>query len=109
MNRRLVMRRFVNLLAALATVSCSGAWAQTYPNRPIRLVVPYTPGGTIDAYARALARQVESQMGQPVVIDNRPGANGILGADTVAKAAPDGHTLLNQAASFVINASMYRK
>ena len=98
----------------LLTVSCfamwSGfAWGQNYPNRPIRLVVPFAPGGTIDAYARALARQVESQIGQSIVIDNRAGANGIVGADTVAKAAPDGYTLLNNAASFVINASMYRK
>jgi len=86
-----------------------GGSGQTYPNRPIRLVVPFVPGGTIDAYARALARQVESQIGQPIVIDNRAGANGIVGADTVAKAAPDGFTLLNNAASFVINASMYKK
>ena len=80
-----------------------------YPERPIRLIVPFAPGGTIDAYARALARQVESQIGQPIVVDNRGGANGILGADTVAKATPDGYTLLDNAASFVINASMYKK
>ena len=80
-----------------------------YPERPIRLIVPFAPGGTIDAYARALARQVESQIGQPIVVDNRSGANGILGADTVAKATPDGYTLLDNAASFVINASMYKK
>src|SRR5687767_7977771 len=97
------------VVGMLALVGTLPAASQTYPSRPIRLIVPYTPGGTIDAYARALARQVEAQIGQPIVIDNRPGANGILGADTVAKANPDGYTLLNQAASFVINASMYRK
>jgi len=102
-------RTFVVMLGALAVISGSGAWAQGYPNRPIRLVVPFSAGGTISAYARVLARQVEVQMGQPIVVDNRAGANGILGADTVAKAAPDGYTLLNDAASFVINASMYRK
>lgn len=102
------MHRAMVLLCALA-LFCGAAWGQIYPNRPIRLVVPYVPGGTIDAYARVLARQVESQIGQPIVVDNRAGANGILGADTVAKAAPDGYTLLNQAASFVINASMYKK
>ena len=96
-------------LGLLLVAAATAASAQAYPNRPIRLVVPFTPGGTIDAYARALARQVEAQMGQPIVIDNRAGANGIVGADTVAKAAPDGYTLLNNAASFVINASMYRK
>jgi tripartite-type tricarboxylate transporter receptor subunit TctC len=102
-------RSAVLVVGALAAIAAAPAASQTYPSRPIRLIVPYTPGGTIDAYARALSRQVEAQMGQPIVIDNRPGANGILGADTVAKANPDGYTLLNQAASFVINASMYKK
>ncbi|HZN23693.1 MAG TPA: tripartite tricarboxylate transporter substrate binding protein [Burkholderiales bacterium] len=104
------MRPNVSRLLGVVVAFASGlASAQSYPTRPVRLVVPFVPGGTIDAYARALARQVESQMGQPIVIDNRAGANGILGADVVAKAAPDGYTLLNNAASFVINASMYKK
>ena len=103
------MRKTIVLaLAAVALVPVYSAWAQTYPNRPIRLVVPYPPGGTIDAFARALARQVDSQLGQPIVVDNRGGANGILGAELVAKAAPDGYTLLDTAASFVINPSMYK-
>ena len=99
------------LMVCLCMLMLSGglAWAQGYPSRPIRLVVPFPPGGTIDAYARALARQVELQVGQPIVIDNRSGANGILAAEMVAKAAPDGYTLLNHSASFVINASMYKK
>jgi tripartite-type tricarboxylate transporter receptor subunit TctC len=102
------MRRWTAVV--LAALACSvHAAEQTYPTRPIRLIVPFVPGGTIDAYARALSRQLETQIGQPVVVDNRAGANGILGADLVAKAAPDGYTLLNNAASFVINASMYRK
>jgi tripartite-type tricarboxylate transporter receptor subunit TctC len=71
--------------------------------------LPFVPGGTIDAYARVLSRQVESQIGQSIVIDNRGGANGILGADIVAKAAPDGYTLLDNAASMVINPAMYKK
>ena len=106
-------RHIVSLFAALALLECGWLYAQTgssaYPNRPIRLIVPFPPGGTIDSYARVLARQVETQMGQAIVIDNRAGANGIVGAETVAKATPDGYTLLNNAASFVINASMYRK
>ena len=103
------MRRSVMLMLGCVAIWSNFAWSQAYPSRPIRLVVPFAPGGTIDAYARALARQVESQIGQSIVIDNRAGANGIVGADTVAKAAPDGYTLLNNAASFVINASMYKK
>ena len=103
------MRRSVMLTLGCVAIWSNFAWSQAYPSRPIRLVVPFAPGGTIDAYARALARQVESQIGQSIVIDNRAGANGIVGADTVAKAAPDGYTLLNNAASFVINASMYKK
>ena len=103
------MRRSVMFMLGCVAIWSNFAWSQAYPSRPIRLVVPFAPGGTIDAYARALARQVESQIGQSLVIDNRAGANGIVGADTVAKAAPDGYTLLNNAASFVINASMYKK
>jgi tripartite-type tricarboxylate transporter receptor subunit TctC len=90
-------------------LACTQASSQTYPSRPIRLLVPFAPGGTIDAYARVLARQVESRTGQPIVIDNRAGANGILAAEIVANSTPDGYTLLNHSASFVINASMYRK
>jgi len=92
---------------ALAAVAL-GAAAQTYPSRPIRLLVPFPPGGAIDTYARTIARQVESQLGQPVVIDNRSGANGIVAGDIVAKSAPDGYTLLNHAVSFVINPAMYK-
>lgn len=104
------MRRLiVPLLAWLAFGAWSHAWGQAYPTRPIRLIVPYVPGGTIDAYARALARQVEAPIGQPIVIDNRGGANGIVGADLVAKAAPDGYTLLNTSASFAINPALYKK
>ncbi len=103
------MRSSVILMLVCVLMWSGFAWSQPFPSRPIRLVVPFAPGGAIDAYARALARQVESQIGQSIVIDNRAGANGILGADMVAKAAPDGYTLLNNAASFVINASMYKK
>ncbi|MGZ5260425.1 MAG: Bug family tripartite tricarboxylate transporter substrate binding protein [Burkholderiales bacterium] len=85
------------------------ASAQSYPNRPVRLVMPFPPGGNVDAFGRILARQIEGHLGQPVVVDNRAGANGIIGVDIVAKAPPDGYTLLDTSFSFVINPSIYRK
>jgi len=72
-------------------------------------VVPFPPGGNVDTLARVLARQVEAQLGQPLVIDNRGGANGIVGVDIVAKAPPDGYTLLATSFSFAVNPSIYRK
>jgi tripartite-type tricarboxylate transporter receptor subunit TctC len=96
-------------IATLAFTHANVAWSQTYPDRPIRLVVPFPPGGNVDSFARVLARQVEVQLAQPVVIDNRGGANGIVGADLVAKAAPNGYTLLGTSIAFVVNAGMYKK
>jgi tripartite-type tricarboxylate transporter receptor subunit TctC len=95
------------LAAALAT-SVSG-WAQGYPNRAVRLVVPFPPGGPADGLGRALADQLSKMWGQPVIIENRGGAGGNLGAEAVARAAPDGYTLLLNASSHVINASLYEK
>ena len=85
------------------------AQADAYPSRPVRLVAPFAAGGTADVLARQIAAEVSAQLGQTVVIDNRAGANGIIGTDTVAKAPPDGHTLLHVTASFVINPHIYRK
>jgi tripartite-type tricarboxylate transporter receptor subunit TctC len=92
----------------LACVAMNAS-AQSYPQRPVRLVMPFPPGGNVDAFGRILARQIEGQLGQPVVVDNRAGANGIIGVDIVAKAPPDGYTLLDTSFSFVINPSIYRK
>jgi tripartite-type tricarboxylate transporter receptor subunit TctC len=87
------MRLFgILLAAALGVVSATPALAQ-YPDRTIQIVVPYTPGGTVDLLARALAPRLTAAWGQPVVILNRPGAGGSVGADLVAKSAPDGYTL----------------
>ena len=83
--------------------------AQAYPDRPVRWVLGFAPGGAPDAIARVVSQQLTAQLGQSVVLDNRPGANGIMGADLVAKASPDGHTLLVTSASFAINPSIYRK
>ena len=104
------MRRLtVVVLAWFALVSGIVACAQTYPNRPIRFVVSVAPGGTQDANARAVAAQLSSQIGQTIVVDNRGGASGIIGTEIVAKAAPDGYTLLYAATAFVITASVFRK
>jgi len=82
--------------------------AQTFPVRPIRLVVPFPPGGAVDAYARIVQTRLGEQLGQPIVIENRGGAGGMIGADLVAKAAPDGYTLLvGNVAALAMNVGVY--
>ena len=87
--------------AAVAPVT-----AQTYPSRPIRLIVPYPPGGAADNTARVLAPRMGEALGQQMVIDNRSGASGTIGAEIVAKSAPDGYTLLHDASAFTVNSSL---
>lgn len=100
----------VSVLAFGAIVASSGAAAQTpWPTRPIRLIMPFPPGGATDANARALAREMEPHLGQPIVVDNRGGANGIIGSDIVAKATPDGYTLMHISVAFAINPSTHKK
>lgn len=83
--------------------------AQNYPVKPIRIIVPYPPGGGTDVVARTLAQKMTEVMGQQVIVDNRPGANSIIGSDLVAKAAPDGYTALITLATHVINPALYAK
>ena len=91
MKHPILIRALAALTLAAAT---AGALAQaTFPNRPVRLVVPYAPGGALDVSARIVAAEMGKSLGQQVIVDNRPGAAGTLGADLVAKSAPDGYTL----------------
>ncbi len=79
---------------AIGSLVSPSAWAQTYPNKPIKLLVPFPAGGATDILARALSQKLGDKMGQPVVVENRPGAGGTIGSDAAAKAVPDGYTLL---------------
>ena len=98
------------LASACATVAFAADSPEQFPQRPIRLVVPWAPGGLTDALARLVAEQKGRGLGQPVVVENRPGANGILGTESVARAAPDGYTLLIATAeTHAINPSIYTK
>jgi tripartite-type tricarboxylate transporter receptor subunit TctC len=99
------------LLAAFLAASCfsAAALAQPYPSRPVRIVVPFPPGGGGDVLMRPLVRKLSDLLGQQVVIDNRPGANGNIGADYVAKSAPDGYTLLLGNSSLPISVSLYKQ
>ena len=100
------MKRWT-LMLALAFV-CGAALAQPYPSKPIRFVVSFPPGGSSDLIARAIAPHMSNRLGQPVVVENRPGAGGMIGVDAVAKAAPDGYTIgLAAAGALSSNISLY--
>jgi tripartite-type tricarboxylate transporter receptor subunit TctC len=91
----------ISLILALGS---TGVWAQTsanYPDKPVKVIIPFPPGGTLDKIGRMLALKVGEQLGQNFVVENRPGGNGIIGADVVAKSNPDGYTLLFNASTFV--------
>ncbi len=96
------------LLGSLLSI-CLPATAQDFPARPIRMILGFAPGGSTDLVARVLAQKMAATWNQQVVVDNRPGANGMIGADLVAKATPDGHTLLlSSIGPMAINASLYK-
>ena len=98
------------LVGCVAVCALGGAWAQAYPVKPVRWVVPSTPGDGSDITGRLIADRISRELGQPVVIDNRPGAGGVLGSDVVAKAAPDGYTMIvGNAGSHGVNAGIYAK
>ena len=96
-------------LVALVAASASNLHAQTYPSRSLHIVVPFAPGGSTDIFARLIGERLAAALGQPVVIDNRPGAGGNIGAEFVAKSPPDGYTLLMATTGVMaINNSLYR-
>jgi len=102
------MRRLVAwMLAGVAAAgSATGAMAQDYPSRPVKIVVPFAAGGPADVYARFLGVRLQEAMGQPFVVENRPGAGSITGTDVVAKAAPDGYTLLLMSNTHTVNETL---
>ena len=103
------MNNFLKSILLLTAFVTTNAIAQAYPVRPMRLIVPFPAGGTSDVIARSVTTELEHRFGQPLVVDNRGGANSIIGTEIVAKAAPDGYTLLHVTAAFTINPSVYRK
>jgi tripartite-type tricarboxylate transporter receptor subunit TctC len=108
-SRRALLGALTGALAMGSLPYASRARAQAYPAKPIRLVVPYPPGGPTDVLARIVAAKLPDVLGQQVVLDNKPGASGMIGAEQVAKSAPDGYTLLSNASIHVINPSLYPK
>src|SRR3954465_9259269 len=102
------MSRLLRLLAlgTLALVGAGTALAQAWPNRPVKVIVPYATGGPADVYARFLAQRLGDQLGQAFVVENKPGAGAVIGTDQVAKSAPDGYTLLLMSNTHTVNETL---
>jgi tripartite-type tricarboxylate transporter receptor subunit TctC len=102
-----MLSRIIKMAAGLAVAfAVVSAHAQEYPNRPVRIVVPFAAGGPADVYARFLAQRLQEAMGQPFVVENRPGAGALIGTEMVAKSAPDGYTLLVMSNTHTVNESL---
>jgi tripartite-type tricarboxylate transporter receptor subunit TctC len=104
------MQRYAAALLIFSSVTAAGlAHGADYPSRPVRMIIPFPPGGNVDVFGRVMFRYVEKELGQPIVIDNRGGANGILGSDLVAKATPDGYTMLDTSFAFAVNPAIRKQ
>jgi tripartite-type tricarboxylate transporter receptor subunit TctC len=99
-------RRLLAGLTAALALGTGPAFAQDYPSRPVRIIVPFAPGGSADVFGRFLAQRLQETLGQTFLIDNRPGAGSVIGTDAVAKAAPDGYTLLLMSNTHTVNESL---
>ena len=97
--------RFVAFVLAACAATC--AWAQAYPTKSVKIIVPYSAGGPADIYARFIGDRLQKTLGQPFVVENRPGAGAIIGTDAVAKSAPDGYTLLMMSNTHTVNESLF--
>lgn len=97
------------ILLSASAILCNTVSAQPYPSRPLRIIVPQSPGASTDLTARLVAQRLSDAFGQPVVVDNRPGAGTIIGTEMVVRAAPDGYTLMVVAAGITINPSIYKR
>ena len=102
-------RQLLQVIALSAAMACGSAFAQAWPSKPVSLIVPFPAGGTTDVLARALAEKLTLSLGQTVIVESKPGAGATLGADYVAKARPDGYTLLVGAVHHTIASSVYKK
>lgn len=109
MRLRMRWRKVAALAASLVMFgTATPAWPQ-YPGKPVRVIVPFAAGGTPDVVGRIVSQQLAAQTGQAFVVENRPGADGVVGAQTVAEAPQDGYTLLVTSSSFVVNPSFHKK
>ncbi len=104
---RAISRLLTLCFCAAAALGSTAAVAQVYPSKPIRFVVPYPPGGGNDDVARLIGKKISESMGQPVLVENRPGASGMIAGEFVSKAAPDGYTIMIDHAGIVINPGLY--
>jgi len=101
------MTKWATMIGAALALCATLASAQGYPNKPVKVVVPFTPGSATDILARTLGQKLSEQWGQPVIVENRAGAGGTIGAGVVAKSPPDGYTLMVHSSGHAVNASMY--